>query len=187
MVDQTQKCIRDGMIALLKKKNFSEIQMKEIADRAHVGRSTLYRYFDSKESILEHIAETQMAVFAEEILKEKAMTLQSVVRAFFIFAEKNRAEFAILKRAHLMNYVEDHLFELVKQVAARTKYKDMSQQEMEEQLNTAESADHYALHFIIGGGWRTAMVWLEEENRPSPDEMAQIVENIIAHGISAGK
>lgn len=37
--------IRTALLALLKRKDYADIFMTEIAQQAHVGRRTLYRYF----------------------------------------------------------------------------------------------------------------------------------------------
>lgn len=70
MVNQTIECIRESMLSLLEEKEYSKIQMKEIAERAHVGRKTLYRYFDCKEKIVKYIAESLMDCFAGRFINE---------------------------------------------------------------------------------------------------------------------
>lgn len=83
-----------------------KIQMKEIAERAHVGRKTLYRYFDSKEKIVKYVAESLMDRFAQEIHvhNEDGLTLKGVTYAFFVFINNNRAEFSLLKKARLLSF-----------------------------------------------------------------------------------
>lgn len=46
MVNQTLECIRESIISLLNEKEYEKIRMKEIAERAPIGRKTLYRYVD---------------------------------------------------------------------------------------------------------------------------------------------
>lgn len=181
MVDHTKNCIRDSMIALLQKKPYNEILMKEIAEEAHVSRRTLYRYFENKEQILEYVAESQMAYFTQEIIKREQLTLYNVIHAFFSFFEKHHSEFLILKKARLLHYIEDHLYDLATQVAAKTKYRDMTPQELAEHLRSTSPEDHYALYYTIAGVWRIAMVWMDEQFCLSPDEMAEIAVAIVAH------
>lgn len=100
MEGQTIGSIRESMLSLLSEKEYSKIQMKEIAERAHVGRKTLYRYFDSKEKIVKYVAESLMDRFAQEIHvhNEDGLTLKGVTYAFFVFINNNRAEFSLLKK-----------------------------------------------------------------------------------------
>lgn len=185
MIDQTRNCIREGMITLLKEKDYNKIQMKEIAERAHVGRRTLYRYFESKEQILEYVAVSQMGYLTDEILLREPLTLSNVLNAFFVFIEKHRTEFEILKKARLLSYMEDHLFELVTGVAAKTKYRDMAPGELDMHLNTLGSEDYYSLHYTIAGAWRVAMLWMDKTPRHTPEEMADLTMRIILRGSTA--
>lgn len=181
MVDETRECIREAMIGLLKEKDYGSIQMKQIAERAHVGRRTLYRYFDSKEQILEYIARSQMDHLAREILKREPLTLDSVIHAFFVFIQSHRSEFLILKKARLLIYIEDHLFELITHVAAQTKYREMDRPALDAHIGSFSAEDKFALHYIIAGTWRVAMLWLEEGSGLTPDEMTEMSLRIITH------
>lgn len=177
MVDTTLRCICAGMLELLQEKEYSDIQMMEIAQRARVGRRTLYRYFDSKELILKYIAESLMDRFADEIAQTNEMTLYSVMHAFFLFIGRNRDEFVLLKKARLLGYVEEPLFALVTQVATKARSRDP--QQLRRPPKAPLSEDQYALQFTIAGAWRIAMLWLEDEQALSPEQLAQITGRIM--------
>lgn len=179
MVDQTLQCIRESMISLLKQKEYSKIQMKEIAENAHIGRKTLYRYFDGKEQIIKYIAESLMDLFAIEIQAQKELTLPKVTYAFFVFVESNREELLLLKKTGLLSYIEDHLFELVTQVAAKTKFHDKTPEEIEQIEKSASPENRYALYYTLAGYWRIGMAWITEENRQTPKQMAEIAVKIM--------
>lgn len=174
MVDQTLQCIRESMISLLEQKEYSKIQMKEIAENAHVGRKTLYRYFDSKEHIVIYIAESLMDRFAVEIQEQNEMTIQTITYAFFVFIWKNRTEFLLLKKAKLLSYIEDNIFELMVQVTSKTKYKGKIIGEIHQIQAEAPIEDKYALHYILSGNWRMAMLWIEEDPFLTPEQMSEI-------------
>ena len=182
MVDETLKCIREGTIALLKEKEYDNIQMKEIAERSHVGRRTLYRYFDSKEKIVRYIAESLMDRFTDEIKMQEGLTLVSISYAFYLFIEKNKTEFLLLKKARLLYLIEDNFFELIAGVAQKTKYKDLNAKEFDQMLASMSREDKYALHFTFAGYWRMAMLWLEEENHLSPKQMTELTVKIMTGG-----
>ncbi|MBQ0058744.1 MAG: TetR/AcrR family transcriptional regulator [Lachnospiraceae bacterium] len=173
MVDETLQCIRESMMGLLAKKEYSKIQMKEIAENAHVGRKTLYRYFDSKESLMEYVAESLMNRLADGILTQGELSFENVTYAFFEFVRDNQEEFRILKKGKVLSYLEDNLFALIAQVAAKTKYKGKSAQEVQE-LTQASLGQKYALHFMLAGHWRMAMVWIDEDPFLSPRQMMEM-------------
>lgn len=178
-MDEPKRCIRQGMISLLKEKGYSDIQMKEIAQRSNVSRRTLYRYFDNKESIVKYIAESLMDNFAEEIKNETTMNLYTVIHAFFVFIKNNQEEFLILKKARLLSYIEDRLPELIAGVAAKTKYIGKNLTEIPFLGATVPSGDKYYFYFVFAGFWRVAMAWLEEDEVLSPEKMTEITIKIM--------
>lgn len=178
MIDDTLRCIRESMVTLLDEKEYRAIQMKEIAQRANIGRRTLYRYFENKDQILKYIAESLINRFAEEIIKQEKLTLQSVTYAFYVFIEKNRSEFILLKKAGLLDYLEE-IPMLIIGVAAKTKYKDKQPAELQQILNDMPMIDKYARCYTIAGYWHMAMLWMEENNPSSPEEMTEITLKIM--------
>ena len=53
-VRRTQKSLHEAVISLLLEKNYDELTVQEILDRANVGRSTFYTHFDDKDQLLLH-------------------------------------------------------------------------------------------------------------------------------------
>lgn len=51
-IERTQKLLRDALHSLIREKDFDSIVVKEILDRANVGRSTFYTHFRDKEELL---------------------------------------------------------------------------------------------------------------------------------------
>lgn len=176
---ESKKCIREGMISLLEEKEYSDIQMKEIAQRSNVSRRTLYRYFDNKESIIKYIAESLMDHFSDEIKNETTMNLYTVIHAFFVFIKNNQKEFLILKKARLLCYIEDRLPELIAGVAAKTKYAAKKTAEIPFLGASVPSGDKYYFYFVFAGFWRVAMAWLEEDEALSPEKMTEITIKIM--------
>lgn len=51
-VQKTQALLREALVALIREKNYDSIAVKEILDRANVGRSTFYTHFRDKDELL---------------------------------------------------------------------------------------------------------------------------------------
>ena len=51
-VEQSRRALHGALIALVREKDYDEIAVREILDRASVSRSTFYAHFDSKDELL---------------------------------------------------------------------------------------------------------------------------------------
>ena len=51
-VQKTQGLLREALVSLIHEKSYNAIAVKEILDRANVGRSTFYTHFRDKDELL---------------------------------------------------------------------------------------------------------------------------------------
>lgn len=51
-IEKTQNLLREALVSLIHEKNYDSIAVKEILDRANVGRSTFYTHFRDKDELL---------------------------------------------------------------------------------------------------------------------------------------
>lgn len=175
----TKELIRDTLQKLLGEKEYAEISMKEIAQRANVGRRTLYRYFGTKDDIVKFMADSVMDEFAEALLLQDAKSLEEITNVYFSFWEKNAKVFRCLDQSHLLYCIEDHLSEYIMQVAFKTKFKDMGRKP-EELLAEMPKERIYDFYFKIAGYWELTKRWMREENRSTPEEISSLVVKILS-------
>ncbi len=179
MNEEVDVLIKKTTLELLKHKDYKDIQMKEIAEKANIGRRTLYRYFAYKDEIMNKIVIELMDDFADIVNLVNRMDLEGIAYAYFLFWEKHIEEMKLLKKAHLMYLLEDNLLDLVMEVSLKTKYKDLSREEWEKVMNQMTAEDKYNLCYMLAGYFKVAQLWMEEKNRKSPDEMAVIMRRIV--------
>jgi len=51
-IQKTQRALREALTSLIGEKPYDDIAVKEILDRANVGRSTFYMHFRDKDELL---------------------------------------------------------------------------------------------------------------------------------------
>lgn len=54
--NQTKKWIMEALLMLLTKKEYQDITISQIADKANLGRRTFYRYFQTKDHVMMEIS-----------------------------------------------------------------------------------------------------------------------------------
>ena len=116
---------------------------------------------------------------ADVINQNGRLDLEGIAYAFFVFWERNLDILRLLKKAHLMYLLEDNMPELMNGVALKTKYKGKTALELEEIKNSFTVEAIYNYHYMLAGYIKVAQVWMEEENRRTPVEMAKILKGIV--------
>ena len=66
--NQTKRRIIESLYELLDKKNYHDITITRIVDKAELGRRTFYRYFNSKDEVIEYSTNLLMNEFADTIV-----------------------------------------------------------------------------------------------------------------------
>jgi AcrR family transcriptional regulator len=64
---RTQQALMDALIALLVVKNYDEISINDIVDRANVGRSTFYAHYQYKDDLLRNCFERALDILIQHV------------------------------------------------------------------------------------------------------------------------
>jgi TetR/AcrR family transcriptional regulator, repressor of fatR-cypB operon len=104
--------IVDAALELFVERGFFGTAVPEIADRAGVGAGTIYRYFDSKEALVNAIYRQQKLLFAQIVLDgfPVAATTREQFRALWMrmakFASEHTDAFVFLELHHHARYLD---------------------------------------------------------------------------------
>lgn len=133
--------IMDAALELFVERGFYGTTVPEIADRAGVGNGTIYRYFDSKEALVNAIYREQKVHFAHHVLDDfpPAAPTREQFRMLWHrmarFAIDHTSAFVFLELHHHARYLDDEsraverrmtelVFHIVKSAQARRELKD---------------------------------------------------------------
>lgn len=176
--NETKKWIMEALLTLLEKKEYQDITIAKIADKAGLGRRTFYRYFQTKDQVMREIAQNLMNEFADTILKNHASNLETVTEAYFEFWEHKIDVLLLLKKAQLLHFIEDNLFALIADVALKVKHIPVDQM-TDETITKGFEKYKYDFVFKIAGYWHITLLWCEETPRKTPAQMSKIVSDIL--------
>ncbi len=169
--------IRIALLELLKKNDYETVFMTEIAKHAHVGRRTLYRYFPTKDDIMRYEADILMDDFARKVLEMQSASLGTTMLAWFTFCAEHLESLTLLKKAHLLYFIEDNLPNLIMEVALKTKDRGMDI-DLDAAIAAAPISDMYEFYFELAGIWKLTVLWIDDPHKKSPEEMSQLIVKI---------
>jgi len=90
-VQKTRKLLQDALIELVAEKSYESVTIREILDRANVGRSTFYAHFQDKDQLLHSILDRLNELFEQH---EK----------LFLDAKKNFGNADIMNLTHELSH-----------------------------------------------------------------------------------
>ena len=176
--NQTKLWIMNSLLTLLETKDYSNITINMIVDHAGLGRRTFYRHFKTKDDTMKYITEVLMDQFAEKLLENHSSGMEEVAIAYFQFWENYIDVLLLLKKAHVLYFIEDNLAELIVNVAKKVKH--IPSGIPAEKLAKLYEQYNFEFSIKLAGFWKATIIWCEENPRKSPEEMGKIITSLLA-------
>lgn len=170
--NQTKKWIIDALFELLRNKEYHDITIARITDKAGLGRRTFYRYFKTKDEVIENVTQSLMNEFADTVIKNQAETLEAVIKSYFEFWENYVDILLLLKKAHLLYFIEDNLLSLFYGVALKVGHGSPERLD-DDEIEVQYDKHIYEFTFKLAGLWKCTLFWCSESPRKTPEEMSR--------------
>lgn len=85
---RTQQQIEQSLFSLLQKKSYAEIPIAEITRKADVSRTSFYRNYENKDSVLAQFLANQYQKFIDDINEHKLKSLTEQLTVYLIFSKR---------------------------------------------------------------------------------------------------
>lgn len=167
--------VTEALLQLLKKKDYDEISVREIAERAGVHRATFYRHFSSKEDVLRSCF-VEILKGAEGDRKLLHQDFSAFIRPVFQALYDRREEILLLNRAHLTGLLMDVLKDYFGFEDA-PEY-DADQDENMDRSSVSMLIEKYRSAYRIGGIYSCLLFWFSHDMKETPEEMARIAASM---------
>lgn len=157
---KSKQLIQNALIDILRVKNFQDITVSQLCDRAGVSRRTFYRHYKNIVDVLEEITSVISENFSKALAANHERSEKEFLLSYFEFWKSHKKMLILLSKNNLI-----HLLFMPGMLAfAKYKQKDL---------------EDIQLIFNYGGLWSVLTFWLNSPNADrNPDE---IVDNLIAH------
>lgn len=182
-VQRTHQFLEAALLSLIKEKEFDEISVQEIIDRANVGRATFYAHYDNKEDLLESGFDGLLASLRER-QREARSQVRGGVEGLFAFSRHLLAH-ADEHRAIFPAMVSKRGGALIQHLLRRLLLK-VVREDIRAMASRARSdiPEEPTVEFIAGGLFGLLMWWMSAKVRLSIDEVDRMFR---AFAISAAK
>ena len=192
-VQRTLQSLRAALLELIKEKDYDDISIEEITQRADVGRTTFYLHYKDKEDLLMEefsaimyerahaLSEIPFSVWlpvSDEDL-EKNKTLQPLLLVFEHIRENSELYYLLLKSTN-----SSKIFERIRNISADAIVKFVeAKQETDPIPPLSEVPIDFFAAFFSGSLLSVANWWLKEDMRHTPEEVSNMFRRLIFRGV----
>lgn len=112
---KSQEAIKKAVLELMAEKNFDEVTIQDIADRANVNRGTIYLHYTDKFELLDRVVEEHMNKLRELCQSASEMTFAEGNYVWFEYFASNYLFFSTMLTTKSAAYFRSRFLDLVVQ------------------------------------------------------------------------
>ncbi|MCL2403540.1 MAG: TetR/AcrR family transcriptional regulator [Coriobacteriia bacterium] len=166
---QSKRKLFVALTQLMREKDYSNITISELSEKAGLDRRTFYRHFKSKDEILNLIIVEAFHKHIEALKGLSDMGAYEINKAYFELLTEYKDPLILFKKHDLLPIVQKRISEylplLYEMFPAKEAHENMS----------------WALTYKAGGVWGVTERWIEGGAKETPEEMAQLVSLCAPH------
>ncbi len=156
------KYIIEALFSLMKKKDYNNISITEICEKAGTGRMSFYRNFNSKEDIIRQwITNTTNTFLKESDINYKNDSTKDYFIKLFTHLEKYKTEAMLIYKANLFNLLKNEFDD---------KLINLHQEEY----------SNYKSYFLAGGIFNVYYFWLINGCKETPHQVAEKLVDLMS-------
>ena len=156
------KYIIEALFSLMKKKDYNNISITEICEKAGTGRMSFYRNFNSKEDIIRQwITNTTNTFLKESDINYKNDSTKDYFIKLFTHLEKYKTEAMLIYKANSFNLLKNEFDD---------KLINLHQEEY----------SNYKSYFLAGGIFNVYYFWLINGCKDSPHQVAEKLVDLMS-------
>lgn len=167
-VSDSKQFLTDALFLLMEEKDYKKLSVKEVVEKAGVGRATFYRHYDSLEDIIDdYVDELQKMIWRSSgkesdthdlVFEEMSTDVRSAAERVFRLLMSEKKRLLLLKRQGLANKISIMNYRLTLSTI----------------LDLGVMDNKYQPYFFAGAASAMVLAWLEYDMKESPKEMADL-------------
>lgn len=166
---KSKKLIQLAIYELLLKKDFDNISIKEICEKAGVSRMSFYRYYSTKEDIFIVFCDETFDAFFQEISHSPTLTMKDMFIMFFANLKKYHREIDMLKKSQRDTILLAQFEQYSSYIASK--------------MNLSNILNPFDIPFFSGGLFNVVIRWSNRNYIDTPEDMANAMMGFIKNKI----
>jgi AcrR family transcriptional regulator len=183
-IQKTQNLLREALVSLIREKAYDSITVREILDRANVGRSTFYMHFRDKDQLLVSGIHDMLGSVHSAELPPSAKRYERIIwfsLSVFEYHHKHRHTGAARMGTRGRAIIHEHLRKVLAELIAGEFGKDFrSRRKASGQISPDLLVQYVASTFILVLNW-----WLESRSPLLPKEVNDLFRALILPTLAA--
>ena len=173
-MDRRQKRTRDAIFnafaLLLSERNYNQISVQEIIDKANIGRTTFYAHYETKESLLEDLC--------TELFGHIIDTAKGIPHGEYQFSCGNSKDSVFL---HLLRHLQENDYNIIQLLSSqnneiflqhfKSHLQNLIQIQFNEKILSQKSnlPENYLIHHISSSFVNTVSWWISNGMKEPPE------------------
>lgn len=164
----SRKLLKDALLVLMEEKDYQDISISQLCERAGVSRKTFYRHYNRIDDILKQLLQEFAGQTAQMMMKEVVRKIVNFTIPYFEFMKAHLAFLQLLRK-------NDLLLQLMQCINEEIQCKLPT-----DQTGSPNLFFDWGFYVAFGIMWMLTLRWLEEGAVKSPEEMSEITNTVIA-------
>jgi AcrR family transcriptional regulator len=171
-ISRSKHLLKEALVSLMQTKEFKEITIKDIVERADLNRGTFYKHYQYKEDLLEEIIEDVISdlitsyrepYMGEETFEVTKLTISSI--KIFDHVEKHKEFYTLIVNSNTLIGFQNRISHVLKDLALHDLYVHLPNSKINPELQASYHA--YAILGMImewiRGGFIYSSTYLAEQ------------------------
>ncbi len=173
---RTRDTLGDALVALMQEKNFDDITVQDLLDRAGVGRSTFYQHYRDKDDLFLSDVEDFLQLLSSALSQHGASPRRLLpVQELFSHIRETHGFYAALVKAGKMDDVQT----LARGIFARSIEERLQRSGIE--MGPAQQSAH--AHALAGSVFSLLDWWIDQGMKRESREMDDVFHNLAWNGM----
>ena len=168
-VTMTKRMLKDALTEMLRSEDIYHVSIRELCQRADVNRTTFYKYYGNQFDLLADM-ENDLLVFLSDTIREYVSDRVRIIEILCRYMEEHLEFGRLIVNNNVDPLFPQRLFSMeVLREAVLMNYSSLQDEKLQE----------YLFNFITYGSYRIFCLWLNKDQRESPEEIALLLMRLI--------